>query len=330
MKIAAVVNPPTERNLRMIAQIGVEDQVYYNMAGMPTDLAGLRRAQRKAARNGLRLSVVEGGPPIDRIVLGREGRDAQIEAYKRALGHMGRLGIRVLCYNFMPQITADAMVLRTAYETPERHGALTSSFQLEQFDQDHQTAEGRTTDEQMWDNLDYFLRRIIPAAEAAEVKLALHPDDPPLSPLWQLARIIRSPASYARIFELYPSPVNGMTFCQGCMVQLGESLPPLIQRFASRLHFVHFRDVAGTLTDFRETFPDNGPTDMVEVLRTYREIGYTGFIRVDHVPRLETERKALEGYGLQGHVFAIGYLKGLMESIFGKPGASLPPPRAAP
>ena len=145
MKIAAVVNPPTEINLRMIAQIGVEHQVYYDMSGMPTDLAGLQQAKDKAERNGLRLSVVEGGPPIDRIVLGKEGRDAQIETYKRALDHMGRLGIRVLCYNFMPQLSDDAMVFRTSFATPERGGALTSSFDLRQFDNDRLTPDGRTT-----------------------------------------------------------------------------------------------------------------------------------------------------------------------------------------
>lgn len=321
MKIAAVVNPPTDRNLRSIAQLGVADQVYYNMAGMPTDFEGLRAACDLAARNGLRLSVVEGGPPIDRIVMGREGRDAQIEAYKRALGHLGRLGIRVLCYNFMPQLTADAMVIRTSFTAPERAGALTSRFRLADFDNDRLTAEGTTTDEQIWDHLDYFLKRIIPAAEAAEVKLAMHPDDPPLSPMWHLARIMRSVENYDRLFALHPSPVNGLTFCQGCFAELGVDLDATARHFGDRIHFIHFRDVAGTLEDFHETFPDNGPHDMVRLFQTYRDIGYTGFIRVDHVPQLAMETESAEGYGLPGHIFAIGYLKGLMEPIFGRPAA---------
>ena len=319
MKLSAVINPPTEENLRLLAQIGVEHQVYYDMSGMPTDLAGLRQAKDKAERSGLRLSVVEGGPPIDKIVLGKDGRDAQIEAYKRALDHMGQLGIRVLCYNFMPQLSDDAMVFRTSFAISERGGALASSFDLRQFDNDRLTPDGRTTDEQMWDHLDYFLRRIIPAAEAAGVMLAMHPDDPPLSPMWNLARIMRSVENYERLFALHPSPVNGMTFCQGCFTELGVDLCATIRRFARRIHFVHFRDVTGELTNFHETFPDNGPTDMVRVFRAYKEIGYQGFIRTDHVPHLATETSAADGYGLQGHVFAIGYMKGLMEPIFGKP-----------
>ncbi|MSU49213.1 MAG: hypothetical protein EXS37_09045, partial [Opitutus sp.] len=142
MKLAAVVNPPTEVNLRLMAQLGVVDLVYYNMQGMPTELEALRLEQQRVERCGLRVTVVEGGPPIDLIVLGKAGRDQQIENYKRSLDHMGRLGIRTLCYNFMPQITVDAMVMRTSVTTPERGGAHTSSFRMADFDNDHMTAEG--------------------------------------------------------------------------------------------------------------------------------------------------------------------------------------------
>jgi mannonate dehydratase len=320
MKIAAVAQPPTDTNLRTLAQIGVEDLCFYGMAGMPLEWDALQAEQHHARACGLNLSVIEGGPPIDRIVMGADGRDAQIEDYKRALGHMGKLGIRTLCYNFMPQITQDAMVIRTSFETPERGGALTSSFKLAGSDNDRVTAAGTTSDEQMWDNLDYFLRQIVPAAEEAEVNLAMHPDDPPLSPMWNLSRIMRSVANYERLFAMYPSPVNGMTFCQGCFAEMGADLATTIRGFHDRIHFVHFRDIAGPLDDFRETFPDNGPNDMVQLMGTYKEIGYEGFIRVDHVPQLAIETESAAGYGLPGHIFAIGYLKGLMEPIFGRPG----------
>ncbi|MDB6128528.1 MAG: Mannonate dehydratase [Verrucomicrobia bacterium] len=319
MKISAVANPPTEENLRLMAQLGVPDLVYYNMQGMPETVEALRAEQARFERCGVRIAAVEGGPPIDRIVLGKDGRDAQIEAYKRALDAMGRLGIGVLCYNFMPQVTADAMVIRTSMTKTERGGALTSAFDLAAFDRESLTPEGRTTDEQMWDNLEYFLRRIVPAAEAAEVKLAMHPDDPPLSPMWQLARIMRSVENFERLFALAPSPVNGLTFCQGCFAELGVDLAATILRFGPRIHFAHCRDVAGPLENFHETFPDNGPTDLVKVFEAYRDIGYRGFIRSDHVPHLISDRGTHDGYGMQGNIFAIGYMKGLMEPVFGKP-----------
>ena len=321
MKLSAAITPHTNTNLQLLAQLGIEDFVYYNMQGMPTEFEELRLEQARVQQCGLRISVVEGGPKIDLIVLGKYGRDIQIEAYKRALDNMGRLGIRTLCYNFMPQITADAMVLRTSYASPERGGALTSSFDLSIFDRNRLTNEGRTTDEQMWANLDYFLRRVVPAAENANVRLAMHPDDPPLSPMWHLSRIMSNLENFERLFELAPSPYNGITFCQGCFAELGVDLVATIRRFASRIHFVHCRDIAGSLHNFRETFPDNGPTDLYALFKAYYEIGYKGLIRPDHVPQLSTENGANTGYGLHGNVFAIGYLKGLMEPIFGKPGA---------
>ena len=219
---------------------------------------------------------------------------------------------------FMPQMSGDAMVVRTSFATPERGGARTSGFDLAAFDNGRLTPEGRTTDEQIWENLEYFIGRIVPAAEAAEVRLAMHPDDPPLSPMWNLARIMRSVEAFERLFAIAPSPVNGLTFCQGCFGEMGVDLPATIRRLGPRIAFAHCRDVAGTVTSFRETFPDNGPTDMPAVFRAYRDAGFGGFIRSDHVPRLENEDGENDGYGLQGNIYAIGYMKGLMEPIFGK------------
>lgn len=317
MKIAAVAKPPSDTNLRTLAQIGVEHQCFYGTTNDPSEYTA---AKERAERNGLHLSVVEHGPAMDLIVMGKPGRDAQIEVYKRSVAHLGKLGVHTLCYNFMPQITDDAMVMRTSFTTEERGGAHTSSFELAKYDLKRMTSAGVTTDEQMWDNLDYFLKHIIPVAEEAGVNLAMHPDDPPLSPMWNLARIIRSVENYDRMFAMHPSPVNGLTFCQGCFLELGVDINATIRHFGKRIHFVHFRDVAGTLENFHETFPDNGPTDMVSMFQTYRDIGYEGFIRVDHVPQLAIEGTSGAGYGLPGHIFAIGYLKGLMEPIWGKTG----------
>ena len=320
MKIAAVLNPFNHENLAMTKQIGVDHVVYYNMHGMPMNLKDLSDTKKFVEDRDLTLSVVEGGPPIDRIVLGKAGRDKQIEQYKVALGNMGKLGIKVLCYDFMPQISDDAMVIRTSYKTRERGNALTSSFDLDKFDPEafpHE--ELSTADEQMWDNLEYFLKNIVPAAEEAEVKLAMHPDDPPLSPMCGLSRIMRSVENFDRLLSIAPSKANGITLCQGCFRELGCDISEIIRHFARKIHFVHFRDVTGSLENFRETFPDNGPTNMVEVFKTYKEIGYEGFIRSDHVPLLATENVKADGYSMQGHIFAIGYIKGLMEPIFGKP-----------
>ncbi|MGH9161403.1 MAG: mannonate dehydratase [Vicinamibacteraceae bacterium] len=323
MKIAAVAKQFTQTNLQLLCQVGVEDLIYYSLGRMPTELDELTAIKRLVEKNGLRLSGVEGGPPIDKIVLAKEGRDQQIADYKKGLVNMGKLGMKMLCYNFMPQVSDVAMVVRTSMRFPERGGAPTSQFRtadLQPSTVPHD--ESPTNDEQMWENLEHFLRQIVPVAEDADVKLAMHPDDPPLSPLCGLARIMRSVESFDRLVNVVDSPVNGITLCQGCFAEMGRDLPSTIRHFAPHINFVHFRDVLGTPEDFHETFPDNGPTNMVDVLGTYREIGYNGFVRVDHVPLLATESGEYDGYGMHGHVFAIGYLKGLTEAIFAKPGAA--------
>ena len=319
MRICQVPNPFDETRLALLKQLGVDDVVYYDMSGMPADMEALNLAKRKAQSMGMSIPVVEAGPAIDRIVLGKEGRARQVEDYKRAIGRMGQLGVQVLCYNFMPQITDDAMVVRTSIETPTRGGALTSRFQRAAFDRDPLVHdEEPTTSEQMWDNLEYFLRNVVPVAEEAEVKLAMHPDDPPVSPLCGLSRIMSSREDFDRLLNLFPSPVNGLTLCQGCFVEMGAHVPEVIEHFGDNIHFVHFRDVRGSIDDFIETFPDDGPTDMVEAFRTYMKIGYMGFIRSDHAPRLATDEGPADGYTMQGHIFAIGYMKGIMAAVSGE------------
>src|ERR1041385_4194466 len=122
MRIALVLTPLNDSNLRLATQIGVTDVVYYDMKAMPSTAAELIRVRDWVASYGLTLSVVEGGPPNNAITLGKDGRDAEIEHYKRCLEAMGKSGVRILCYNFMPRAL---QVARTSYYTPERGGALT-------------------------------------------------------------------------------------------------------------------------------------------------------------------------------------------------------------
>ena len=319
MKICQVPQPFDDPRLRLLKQIGVDHVVYYDMSGMSPGMEALELAKRKVESMGMSIPVVESGPAIDRIILGKDGRKRQVEDYKRAIGRMGQLGIQVLCYNFMPQITDDAMVIRTSFEHPTRGGALTSSFRRQIFDRyplPHN--EKSTTDEEMWDNLEFFLRQVVPAAEEAGVLLAMHPDDPPISPLCGLSRILSRWEDFDRLLRLVPSPVNGITLCQGCFVEMGVDLTKAIEHFREKIHFVHFRDVKGTIDDFVETFPDDGPTDMMAVFKAYKKIGYKGFIRSDHAPCLATDEGPADGYRMQGHIFAIGYMKGIMEAVWGR------------
>eukprot|EP01126_Amoeba_proteus_P034574 TRINITY_DN344_c0_g2_i13.p1 TRINITY_DN344_c0_g2~~TRINITY_DN344_c0_g2_i13.p1 ORF type:complete len:364 (-),score=44.80 TRINITY_DN344_c0_g2_i13:160-1251(-) len=326
--IASVLTPFTDDNLLVAAQIGITDVVYYNMDFMP-DKRGLLEAKTKVESCGLRLAVVEGGPPMDQIVLAKEGRDRQIKYFKECLRNMGEVGIPILCYNFMPW---SLRVARTSYESCIRGHALSSHFDLTSFDDKCRTADGETTTEEMWKNLEYFLKEIVPCAEQSGVYLAMHPDDPPLPFLCGLARILNTPKDFERMLSLYPSPYNGITFCQGCFSEMGVDIPETILKLGSNVHFVHFRDVIGTKDKFVETFQDEGQTDMLAALNAWKEVGFTGPIRPDHVPLLPnlesghaTGEKAVgyfsgkaSGYTMMGRLFAVGYMRGLMHAVYGK------------
>ena len=119
-------------------------------------------------------------------------------------------------------------------------------------------------------------------------------------------------ASFDRLLAISPSPANALTFCVGCFAEMGAELAGLIERYRGRIPYVHVRDIAGTAEDFIETFPDEGRTDLVGLFRKLRQTGFDGYLRSDHAPLLATdESDAPEGYGFEGHIFGIGYLRGL-------------------
>jgi mannonate dehydratase len=315
MKLTIVASPPTETRLRTLKQLGADYAVHYDMHGMPDDFDALAALRDHYERFGLPMKVAEAGPAIDRIVMGKEGAAAQIEEYKRILRHLGRLGVEVVAYNFMPQVTEDAMVVRTRFDATTRGGARTSAFRLADLRPDtvpHE--ETPIANERMWDNLEGFLRAVLPAAEDAGVRLAMHPDDPPLSPICRLERIMGSTAAFDRLLAISPSPSNAMTLCLGCFAEMGADLVGLVDRYRGRFPYVHVRDIKGPLEDFVETFPDDGQNDLVAVFRRLKETGFDGFVRSDHAPQLASDPgdpDTPEGYGLQGHIFAMGYLRGL-------------------
>jgi mannonate dehydratase len=279
----------------------------------------LRAEVDKLRALGLKLTVVECGPPMDRIVMGKDGRDAQIEQFQRALETMGSLGVEVLCYTFMPQVMGDNMVVRTAYSVPTRGGALTSEFRLSEVTSETVPhSEKPLSVEAMWDNLEYFLKEVLPAAESAGVKLAMHPDDPPLSPICGLHRIMSSVESFDRLLSISSSPANGIALCLGCFMEMGADPVQMAERFRNRIHYVHFRDIAGVTSHFVETFPDDGPADFFRIFQAFRSVGLNVPVRVDHVPQLAIEEGPNDGYGFVGHLYAIGYLRGVIESVYGK------------
>ena len=207
--------------------------------------------------------------------------------------------------------------LRTSKAIPSRGGALVTGYDHTQMLDAPLTEYGEVSEAQLWDSLGYFLERVLPVAESAGVKLAMHPDDPPTSPIRGLGRIMRSVENFQRLLNLAPSPMNGIAFCQGNFTLMTDDLPAVIRQFADKIFFVHMRDVAGTRERFQETFHDAGQTDMVACMRAYRDIGFDGVLRPDHVPTMAGDDNEHAGYSSIGRLFAIGYLKGIREAVYG-------------
>ena len=308
----------TDEILAFGAQVGATD-VIVNQEAVPSekgyyDYLDLLHMRTKIEDAGLKLFAIENIAPkyCDKILAGLPGRDEQIENWCKSLTNMGKAGIPVLGYHFMV-----LSVWRTSFTTPGRGGARVTSFDYELVKDAPLTELGEISDEQMWDNFTYFIKAVIPVAEKVGVKMCLHPDDPPVSPIAGIARIFRSHEDLVRLTELVPSDYNGIEFCQGTISEMPEDVLDAIRYFGSRnkIGFVHFRNVSGPVPTFDETFIDEGHVDMLEAMKLYKEVGFDGPMMDDHVPQMIGEPGHFSGYGYRSRAYALGYMRAFMEAV---------------
>ena len=314
--------PPQPSPLWTLArQMGVDHAVGglplddpLNGADAAWDYMPLLRMQQRYQSAGFKLAVIEARPPYNLVKRGVPGREQEIAAICTLIENMGRLGIPVWCYEWM----TDFNWLRTNTHTLSRGGSIVTSFDAALLRDAPPTDQGPITEDELWQNLEYFLRKVVPVAEKWNVKLAMHPDDPPLSPIRGVGRIMRSLDNYQRLVDLVPSPVNGITLCQGNFTLMTDDLPRAIRHFGrqGKIFFVHFRDVRGTAEKFEETWHDDGKTNLLECMRAYREIGFDGVLRPDQVPTVEGDNNDRPGYSSFGRLYAIGYIRGLRDAVY--------------
>ena len=260
--------------------------------------------------NGLTVSVIEGPSPLDKVKLGLPGRDEEIEDFCELIKNMALLNVKTVCYNWMPVLGW----YRTSMEIPVRGGARGTAFDYEAMKGAPLTYAGEVSEQLLWDNLEYFLKAVVPVAEKYQIKLALHPDDPPVPSLRGISRILINADAFRRVIDLVPSEVNGIALCQGSFAAMGENIPQLIYDFKDKIFFSHFRDIRGAANNFVEAFHDDGMTDMAACMKAYIDIKYDGCMRPDHVPAMSGEANENPGYSILGNLFAIGYMKGLREA----------------
>lgn len=317
---------------------GIVSAVYDVPVGDAWPVANIEQLGQHIADAGLELAVVESIPVHEDIKLGAKERDRYVDAYCESVARVGSAGVPVVCYNFMPIFDWT----RTDLAFPMPDGSTTLTFDqhaLSRIDLTQGTGAlpGWSTaydapslqallarwsavdSEQLWDNLAYFLERVIPVATASNVKMAIHPDDPPWS-IFGLPRIITNASALRRLLSLVDAPANGLTFCTG---SLGSSdandLPPMVQEFAKmqRIHFMHCRNVKRTgPSSFSEVAHPSacGDVDMRAVLSALCQHNYTGPMRPDH-GRMIWGETGRAGYGLHDRALGAMYLQGLWEGL---------------
>ncbi|MSP14647.1 MAG: mannonate dehydratase [Chloroflexi bacterium] len=286
------VNELTDEIVTFTRQLGIQD-IQFNMYHGSPHLPGethweymdLLRLRTRCEDAGLRLNAIENVPIrfYDKAMLGLPGRDAQIKHMATTIRNMGRAGIPIFGYHW-----AATGVWRTSNTTPARGGALVTSFDLDLV-KDAPLAFGREyTDADMWANYTYYMQAILPVAEEAGVKLALHPDDPPVPSLGGVARIMRSFDGFKHALEVADSPNHGLDFCVGSWSEMGPGVFEAIRTFGAqgKIFYVHFRDVLGSVPKFREAFINEGNLNMFEVMKILKEVGFKGFLIDDHVPQV--------------------------------------------
>jgi len=317
---------------------GIVSALYDVAIGDVWPRAKLERLAETIDRAGLRFAVVESIAVHEDIKLGRPTRDRLLDQYCESVRTMGELGIPVLCYNFMPIFDWT----RTDLAEVQADGSTALSYDdraLARIDLSHGTgdlpgwsaaydaktlqallAAYRDVDaERLWEHLAYFLERVVPEAERAGVRMAIHPDDPPWS-IFGLPRIITGGAAFERFIDLVDSPSNGVTFCTGSLgADPRNDLPAIARTIGGRgrIHFAHCRNVAitGERRFHEAPHPSRfGDVPMRDVLVALRDVGFTGPMRPDH-GRMIWGEQGRPGYGLHDRALGAMYLQGLWEGL---------------
>jgi len=296
----AISDRARDDDMLFLKQIGLR-WVRVNFGESGSDLDAIRRLQKRLEGFGIKIySGVYPAYSSLKIQLGLAGRDQDIERYQAFLRNLGQLGVPVAPYDFHPGNTYATTHIRS-------RGYLTRQFDLQAFRQkmEKQQFEREYSADEIWNNYEYFMKAVLPVAEEADVRMALHPDDPPVAKMNGVAKVFTHYDGYHRAEQIAAGSRHwGLTFCIGTWLEggarMGKDVFQMIRDFGSRgkIFGVHFRNVSSPLPKFHETFPDDGYQDMYQVMKTLREVRFSGSAIPDHIPQLagDADRHAGTAY----------------------------------
>ncbi len=256
----------------------------------------------------------------DKVMIGEEGLEKQIENVCTSIENLGKVGIPVLGMHFSP-----SFVWRTENEAPlGRHGSTVQAFDLEKQMQgiDDMADFGQRRDikipskDILWENFEYFMGKIIPTAEKAGVKICIHPDDPPIESLSGIARLFTSVDDYKKAFEMVKSDNLGVLLCVGTFASMKGGIKNVYDAIDSfgkqgKIFYVHMRSVEGEIPKFHEVFMGQGTVDIYETLKRLNDSGFDGFIVSDHVPHIEGDTT----WGHRVRYADTFYMKGIIDAL---------------
>lgn len=330
-------DPVTLEKIRQIPGVtGIVSAIYDIPVGEVWPLERIKELKHEVESAGLELSVIESVPVHEDIKMGCGDRDRYIKNYCETLRNLAKAGIDCVCYNFMPVFDwtrseldheledgSNALIYRE--ETVRAMNPLTGDLSLPGWDASYTKEDMRAlleaykniSEEDLWNNLAYFLKSVIKTAEEVRVKMAIHPDDPPWS-IFGLPRIITNSENIRRFLKLYDSPYNGLTLCSGSLgSDPNNDIAAMVNEFCDRIHFAHIRNVKITGDHcFEESAhkTECGSLDICGIVKAYHDNGFDGYIRPDH-GRMIWGETGRPGYGLYDRALGAVYINGLWEAI---------------
>jgi len=287
--------------------------------------------------NGLKMEVIESVPVHEDIKLGLPTRDKYISAYKENIRRLGKAGVKCICYNFMPvfdwtrtqldKVAKDGSNSLVYYAGQlESMNPLDGELSLPGWDSSYKKEDlkklfeqyKQVDEEKLFENLEYFLKEIIPVAEECDVRMAIHPDDPPW-PIFGLPRIITCEKNIDRFLKLVDSPYNGLTFCTGSLgADKNADIAAMVRKYSAqgRIHFMHIRNIRFTPDGFEETAHDQnyGSLDIIGIIQALIDTGFDGYVRPDH-GRMIWGETGKPGYGLYDRALGASYINGVWEAL---------------